>query len=571
MVLFGLVGCAAPGRSPQGAASSPAPAVRSGPTVDAQHGVVVSVCPIASQVGADVLRQGGNAVDAAVATAFALAVTWPEAGNIGGGGFMMVARPSGADGLEVQFLDYRETAPAAVKADTFSNQPSQHLLAGTPGTVAGMYLAHQKFGSGKLSWARLVTPAATLADDGFEINPALAASLNNGLKAASTPTAFRDLYGNPDGVSQAAGRRMRLPDLAAALRRIAERGPAGFYEGETAQHIVAEMQRGGGLMTADDLRNYQAKIRTPLTGTFKGHTIHAPPPPSSGGVALLQMLNMLETFDLQPADRWSQGTVHLMVEAMRRAFADRARYVGDPDFGQIPVEKLINKAYARSMAETIDRTHSSRSDQIASWAELPAEKGGQTTHFSVVDAAGMAVSNTYTLEQSFGGKVVVQGAGFLLNNELGDFNPRPGQTTRTGQIGTPPNLAAGGKRPLSSMTPTIVAKDGKVVLVTGSPGGRTIINTVTQVILNRLAFDMPLRDAVDAPRLHHQWLPDGIRVEKSFAEQHPQTLEALRTMGHRVDGNPVARQGDAHSIEVGHDGTRRGVADRRIGGSAAGY
>jgi gamma-glutamyltranspeptidase/glutathione hydrolase len=498
-------------------------------------------------------------------------VTWPEAGNIGGGGFMMVAAPTSGKSLDVQFIDYRETAPAAVKADTFSNKPSQHLLAGTPGTVRGLHLAYQRYGSKRINWSNLVMPAAKLAADGFEVDKALAASLNSGLRNTDAFPEFRRVYGKPGSTPWQAGDRLRLPELAATLAAIAASGPSEFYEGQTAGRIVEEIASGGGLISADDLRRYSAKVREPVVGTFKGHTIYAPPPPSSGGVALLQMLNMIETFELSPADRWSPSTVHVVVEAMRRAFADRARYLGDPDFGEIPVAKLIDKSYAKELATMIDRSKATPSADVAKWAQF-AETGGQTTHFSVVDRQGMAVSNTYTLEQSFGGKVVVRGAGFLLNNELGDFNPRPGQTTWMGQIGTPPNIAAGGKRPLSSMTPVIVAKEGKVMLVTGSPGGRTIINTVTQVVLNRLAFGMDLRQSVDAPRLHHQWQPDGIRTEQSLQQQHPTLVEQLKQMGHAFDPRAADRQGDAHSIEVdSQTGARNGVADRRIGGSAAGY
>lgn len=579
LVLLAVAGCCA--SRPVGATAptaDAAPPMTVGHTVEADHGVVVSVCPIASRVGCDVLRQGGNAVDAAVATALALAVTWPEAGNVGGGGFMMVCRPTlpaagggGGGSVLADFVDYRETAPAAVRADSFANAPSQHLLAGTPGTVRGLHLAYERFGSGTTAWKNLVLPAVKLAAEGFEIDAALATSLNSGLKGADAFAEFRRVYGKPDGSAWTAGDRLTLPDLAGTLGRIAEQGPAGFYEGETARLVVDEMRAGGGLVSADDLRGYQVKLRHPIVGSYGKYTIYAPPPPSSGGVALLQMLNMMEVLDPKPADRWAAATAHVLVESMRRAFADRARHLGDPDFTDVPVEELVGKERAKEMAGPIDRSRASKSEDVAKWAPL-ADGGGQTTHFSVVDRAGTAVSNTYTLEQSFGGRVVVRGAGFLLNNELGDFNPRPGFTTRAGQVGTPPNVAAGGKRPLSSMTPTIVADGGKVTLVTGSPGGRTIINTVAQVVLNRLAFGMTLRDAVDAPRLHHQWFPDGVRVESAFAKQHPETLQALIKLGHRIDPRTADRQGDAHSIAIDPStGRKTGVADRRIGGAAAGY
>jgi gamma-glutamyltranspeptidase/glutathione hydrolase len=556
--------------APGAPATAPAADVRVGPTVEVPNGVVVSVCPIASRVGCETLRHGGNAVDAAVATAFALAVTWPEAGNIGGGGFMMV-RPAG-DNTTPQFVDYRETAPAAVKADTFAGQSSSALLAGTPGTVRGLHLAFERFGSGKVAWKDLVAPAAELAEGGFTVDKALATSLNSGLRGTKAFPEMRRVYGKPDGSAWAAGDKLALPDLGKTLRLVAERGTAGFYDGPVAAMVAAEMKAGGGLMSADDLKAYQAVVRPTLTGTFNEFTIHAPPPPSSGGVAMLQILGMLGQYDIKREDRWSPRTIHLLVEATRRAYAERARFLGDPGFGDVPVAKLIDPAHLRDLGNTIDPAKASRSQDVAPEIDLGPETGGQTTHFSVVDAAGMAVANTYTLEQSFGGKIVVKGAGFLLNNELGDFNPRPGVTDRTGRIGTLPNQATGGKRPLSSMTPTIVTKGGKLVLVTGSPGGRTIINTVTQVVLNRLGFGMSLRDAVDAPRLHHQWFPDGIRFETAWVEKHQAVVDALKEMGHNVAAGTVGRQGDAHSIAVDPEtGVRTGVADRRIGGGAAGY
>jgi gamma-glutamyltranspeptidase/glutathione hydrolase len=565
ILLSGICGCTTE------APIKPAPIVVS-QTITAKHGIVVSVCPIASRIGCEVLQQGGNAADAAIATAFALAVTWPEAGNIGGGGFMMVYRPATeTDAPIAQFIDYRETAPAAVTKDSFSNKPSSYLLAGTPGTVRGLRLAYEHCGSAKLPWKSLVMPAAKLAREGFTVNAALAASLNSGLKNTKEFPEFRRVYGKGDGSAWQAGDRITLPQLGRTLQEIAERGPEVFYQGRVAHLIAEEMRLGHGLMKLDDLRNYEARLRQPLTGTFKDLTIYAPPPPSSGGVALLEMLNILENFELKSAERWSAPMVHLIVESMRRAYADRARYLGDPDFSEPPIQKLLEKSYGTELAGTIDPQKASSSESVAPWTKV-AETGGQTTHFSVIDEDGMAVSNTYTLEQSFGGKIVVRGAGFLLNNELGDFNPKPGVTTSKGLIGTPPNEAAPRKRPLSSMTPIIATRDGKAVLVIGSPGGRTIINTVTQVFLNRVGFGMTLRQAVDAPRLHHQWFPDAIRAEQSLAQQFPQLLNDLQTMGHKIDPNLVGRQGDAHSIEIDTaTGKRTGVADKRIGGAAAGY
>jgi gamma-glutamyltranspeptidase/glutathione hydrolase len=578
-------GCAGPSRpSPSQGQAPPEVATVVAPTVRARHGVVVSVSPEASRIGCDVLRQGGSAIDAAVATAFALAVTWPEAGNIGGGGFMLIHPGRGEAGdaarqpTEPVVIDYRETAPSAARRDMYADpatRPSSYALAGVPGTVRGLALAHEKFG--RRSWKELVAPAVRLAEEGITVDAALAGSLNSGLKDSAEFAELRRVYGKPDGSAWAAGDRLVQKDLAATLRSIADDGPDAFYRGRPAQQIVEEMRRGGGLVTADDLAAYRAKVRAPVSGTFRGHDVFAPPPPSSGGVCLVQMLNVLECFDLQPPDeagRLPPATMHLVVEAMRRAFADRGRYLADPDFvPDIPVERLTSKPYAKELARGIDPARASRSEEIArDWLQLPQE-GTQTTHFSVIDPTGMAVANTYTLEQSFGGKIVVRGGGFLLNNELGDFNPRPGVTDRQGLIGTAPNQVQPGKRPLSSMTPTIVAKDGRVVLVTGSPGGRTIINTVLLVTLRHVGFRQPLRDAVDAARFHHGWFPDRLRVELPLAQdpQSKATLDALRAMGHAIDPKP-ANQGDAHSIGLDASGKGYlGVADPRRGGKAAGY
>jgi gamma-glutamyltranspeptidase / glutathione hydrolase len=583
MVVLTHLGCA-PSASPPAAPAAPAPQDLEGPTIVAPHGMVVSVSPPASEIGRDVLKRGGNAVDAAVATAFALAVTWPEAGNIGGGGFMLVH--PGRGGKERQppepvVIDYRETAPASATRDVYADpttKPSSYALAGVPGTVRGLALAHAKYG--KLKWKELVAPAVALAEDGVTVDAALAASLNSGLKDSAAFPEFIRVYGKPGGGPWVAGDRLVQKDLALTLQLIADAGADGFYRGPVARQIVEEMARGNGMISLQDLASYTAKLRTPLRGVFRGHDVYVPPPPSSGGVCLLQMLNVLECFDLKPPDaqgRVPAETMHLVIEAMRRAFADRARYLGDPDFAPnaIPVERLTGKEYAREVARKIDPARASRSEDLAKeFVQLRRTgEGSQTTHFSVIDETGMAVANTYTLEESFGGKVVIRGAGFLLNNELGDFNRRPGFTTREGQIGTAPNEVRPGKRPLSSMTPTIVAKDGRVVLVTGSPGGRTIINTVLLVTLRHLGFGQSLREAVDAPRFHHQWLPDRLRVEPALANEPAgaATLDALRRMGHEIDPKP-ARQGDAHSIGVHPaDNGYLGIADPRRAGRAVGY
>jgi gamma-glutamyltranspeptidase/glutathione hydrolase len=559
-------------------ATPAAPAAR---TAESKSGMVVSVSGRASEAGRDVLRDGGNAVDAAVATAFALAVTFPEAGNIGGGGFMLVHPGRGAvrgGSSDPVVIDYRETAPAGATRDMFAgaNPPSSEALVGVPGTVRGLALAHERFG--RLPWARLVAPAAALARDGFEIDADLAEALNKALARAADFPEFRRVYGKSEPDPQwRAGDRLVQPDLAGTLDLIAAGGPGAFYAGDVARQLVATVRDGpsrGGVLAESDLTAYEAKVRAPVHGTYRGYDVYAPPPPSSGGVALVEMLNVLETFDLRHQGRWSPRTLHVIVEAMRRAFFDRARFLGDADFVNVPVAQLASKDYAKEIAADINPAFATSSLHLAMGGGITVEdagprEGAQTTHFSVIDADGMAVSNTYTLEQSFGGMLVVKGYGFLLNNEMGDFNPRPGHTDRTGRIGTRPNVVEPGKRMLSSMCPTIVAKDGRVVLVTGSPGGRTIINTVLCVVLNVLEFGMPLREAVDAPRLHHQWLPDGVRVEPGLQEEHAEAVESLRQMGHTID-EQSPKQGDAHSIQVMTDGSYVGVADGRRSGGAAG-
>ncbi|HJZ54425.1 MAG TPA: gamma-glutamyltransferase [Gemmataceae bacterium] len=531
--------------------------------VVAANGMIVCVSPPAADVGVAILQKGGNAVDAAVAVAFAEAVTWPEAGNIGGGGFMMIAPP----GQEPACIEYRETAPAAATKDMFADGkigPHDHKVAGVPGTVRGLGLAHWKFG--KLPWKDVVMPAVKLAEDGFPVNAPLAGRLNAVLADSRTTNAeFKRVYGKPGCGTWKDGDMMTLKDLGRTLRLIAENGASAFYTGELAGLLDAEMKAGGGLVTKDDLAGYRANERKPVHTTYRGSDVYGPPPPSSGGVGLAEMLNILENFDLKKHGRWSPETNHLIVEAMRRTYCDRARYLGDPDFTKVP-EFLTTKEYAKQLAAGIDPTKPTPSEALAPEITLGTESD-DTTHFSVIDKDGMAVSNTYTLENAFGNRVVVRGAGYLLNNQMTDFNPKPGVTTRSGLIGTPPNTVAPGKRMLSSMTPTLVLKGGKPVLVTGSPGGRTIINTVLCVVLNVIEFDMPVQQAVDAPRLHHQWFPDAVRFEGM--KEHPELVEKLQGMGHRVIGQ---RQGDAHTIWIDpKSGRYHGAADKRIDGKAAGY
>ncbi len=531
--------------------------------VAAKHGLVVAVSPDAADIGLDILKKGGTAVDAAVATAFAEAVTFPAAGNIGGGGFMIVY-PGGK--AEPVCVEYRETAPAAANKTTFVNQSDHYgpRVAGVPGTVRGMALAHQRFG--KLPWKDVVMPAVHLAEDGFRINGQLAASLNGVVAGSSDFPELRRVLGKDGGKSDwEEGDRFIQKDLGKSLRLIAEQGPDAFYKGPIAAQIVEEMKSGGGLITRDDLAAYKAHVRTPIHGTYRGYDVYGPPPPSSGGTCLVEMLNVLEHFELSKHDRFSPETLHLMIETMRRAYCDRARYLGDPDFTKIPPH-LTTRKYAQKVAAGIDLKKATRSEDLA--ADIPlAKESDNTTHFSVIDKDGMAVALTYTLEHSYGSRVVVKGAGFLLNNEMVDFNWRPGVTTRHGTIGTEPNTVAPGKRMLSSQTPTILAKDGKAVLVTGSPGSRTIINTVLGIVVNVVDYHMDIRAAVDAPRLHHQWFPDEVRFEGR--SDYPEAVEKLRQMGHTIVGT---RQGDAHSIWVDLEtGTYYGAADRRIYGKAAGY
>jgi gamma-glutamyltranspeptidase/glutathione hydrolase len=509
-----------------------------------------------------VLAKGGNAVDAAVATALAMAVTFPEAGNIGGGGFMMVwpgEGPHESGRGEPTCIEYRETAPAVCRADTFVNDSftTGHKTVGVPGTIRGLELAHKRFG--KLPWRDVVLPAVKLAREGFVIDRVLAADLDDLVaKSRDEFPEFGRVFKKPHGIWNA-GDVLVQPDLADTLERIAERGPDEFYSGKTAELLVAEMQHGGGYLTLDDLKNYQAVERKPVHGTYKGFDVYSSPPPSSGGTALVSMLNIVEQFPLRDYGRYSAQALHLTTEAQRRAYADRARYLGDPGFTEIP-SHLTTKEHAKQLASTIDPNRATPSADVAPEIKL-ADGGASTTHFSVVDAQGMAVANTYTLQNSYGSRVVVHGAGFILNNEMTDFNWRPGVTTREGRIGTPANLVAPGKRMLSSQCPTLVGRDGKLVLVTGSPGGRTIPNTVFNIVLNVLEFGMDVDAAVDAPRTHHQWFPDELKFEGGTWPDHADAVADLRGRGHTVFDKPY-KQGDGHTILL-RDGKAYAAADRR--------
>ena len=486
------------------------------------NGMVVCVSPDAADVGVAILKKGGNAVDASVAVAFAQAVTHPAAGNIGGGGFMMIAPKNGKPVM----IDYRETAPKSCGRDTFVATKSwyDHKAAGVPGTVRGLEAAHRKFG--KLPWRDLLEPAIQLARDGFLLDKSTAGSLNEYLGKAGGNDEFKRVFGKDLGRRKwAVGDRLTQPDLAKTLRLIADGGPDDFYKGPLAELLLAEMKAGDGYIRQEDLTAYQAIERFPIHGTYRGHDIYGPAPPSSGGVCVVQMLNMLEKHDLRKLGADSAPARHLMAEVMRRSFADRARFLGDPGFTKIPAE-LTTKEYAAKLGAGIDLTKAIPSESLAGEIKL-SDEAPSTTHFSVVDADGNAVSNTYTLEDTYGSRVVV--------------------------------------RMLSSMTPVLVFKDGKLLLVTGSPGGRTIINTVLCVVVNVIDFEMEIQAAVDAPRQHHQWFPDQLTVETKDSKK----IEELRSLGHRVERRG---QGDAHSIWIDpKTGKYHGAADSRIAGKAAGY
>ncbi len=537
--------------------------------VRCRNGVVVSVSEPASRAGLAALERGGTAVDAAVATAMALAVTYPAAGNIGGGGYLLVV-PDSADANSSVF-DFREVAPQAATREMFADPRCRtpHRRVGVPGTVRGLALAHERYG--KLPWRDLVQPAVALARDGFALDAAVALELNS-ILAKSDKDQFPALhtsFARADGMPWQAGDCLRQPPLAKVLEAIAEQGPDGFYRGWVAELLVDEMRRGGGLITLADLEAYRPVAREPLVGTYRDCQVVAVPPSSSGGTTLLEALNILEVYDLRSCGRWSADTSHLMIESARRAYRDRAAYLGDPADVDIP-GKLLEKPYARQLAATVDLRKATPSESLA--GEIPlAEESEQTTHLSVVDRERTSVSLTYTLESAFGSRVVVTGAGFLLNDEMNDFNPVPGVTTREGQIGTLPNQVAPGKRMLSSMCPTVLRRQGHNLLVTGSPGGRTIINTVLGMVVNVVDFDMDVRTAVDSPRLHQAWFPDRVRIEPQLATEHPQVVEQLRAMGHAFADKPAV-QGDAHSIWIDQRrGELVGAADRRIQGATVGY
>lgn len=530
-------------------------------------GMVVSDEARASEVGAAVLRNGGNAVDAAIATGFALAVTFPTAGNIGGGGFMVVRLKDGSTAA----LDYREMAPTGASRDMYLDEkgdvvPGLSTIGrkanGIPGTVAGFWEAHQKYG--RLRWSALVEPAVRLARDGFVVSENMARSLR---ASASLFRRFPDswrIYCR-EGRFYEEGETLSQEDLAKTLERIRDLGRDGFYKGETARLIVEDARQNGGLIQQQDLDIYRAIWREPVKGTYRGHDIVTMPPPSSGGVALVQMLNILELHDIGAMEPGSAAYVHLLVEAMKRAFADRAQHMGDPDFARIPIDALTAKPYAAELNKGISMTRATQSSQIKAGV-FPPQEGENTTHFSVVDREGNAVSNTYTLNTSYGSGVVATGTGVLLNNEMDDFSSKPGVPNAYGLIQGEANAIAPLKRPLSSMTPTIVVKSGRLFLVTGSPGGPTIINTVMHSILNVVEHEMTVQQAVAFPRFHHQWLPDEVRWEQRGLSVETRT--ALASLGQRLSAGPGSI-GSCHAILVDDAGKRRAGVDPRIAGAGA--
>ena len=534
--------------------------------VAATGGMVVSEEEVASEVGANVLRRGGNAVDAAVATALALAVVLPEAGNLGGGGFMLVHL---AKENRTIALDYREVAPRAATRDMYlkadgsvDHDELDHgaKSVGVPGTVAGLAYALERWGT--MKWWQVVDPALALADKGYVLNATQAASLEYGRERLLLNDEAKRVYLEADGSAPEMGQRRRYVDLAASLKLIKTTGPRAIYGGPVGQKIVDDVQRLGGVLSMDDLREYRPTEREPVTGTYRGFGVVSMPPPSSGGVHLVQMLNILEGWPLAEYGAGSAQGLHLMTEAMRRAYADRSEYLGDPDFVKVPVAALTSKDYAASLRAQIDPARATPSSAVKPGNLAPYESK-QTTHFSVMDRDGNAVANTYTLNWSYGSGIVAKGTGILLNNEMDDFSAKPGEPNAFGLLGGEANAVQPGKTPLSSMTPTMLMKDGKVFLVTGSPGGSQIITTVLQTVLNVVDHGMNIQAATNAPRIHHQWWPDELLVERTLS---PDTVSLLRAKGHAV--TPTYPIGTTQTI-LYWDGLFQGAADPRRGGGRA--
>ncbi len=551
------------------------------PAIEAPHGMVASAHLLASEAGVEILQKGGNAVDAAIATGLALSVVYPWAGPLGGGGFMLVHL---ADGRQIA-IDYRETAPAAATREMYL-APDGSLIkdagsstkgwraSGVPGNVAGFAYALGKYGSGKITWAELCEPARRLAADGHRMSQTTALALRNAEPLLGLFDESRSIF-LKGGAFYSAGEIWVQSDLGATFSRLQQHGPREFYEGETAQLIATAMQKNGGTITLADLKAYRPVERTPLRGNYRGHEIVTMPPPSSGGIALLQMLGMLEPHDVRALGHSSAAKYHLFAEVMKRAFRDRAEYLGDPDFVHLPVRELLDPAYVRGRMRDFSPARATPAAAVqpglGKFVAAPGNESTETTHFSVVDAAGNAVANTYTLNGGFGSGVTIPGTGILMNNEMDDFTSKPGAPNMFGLIQGEANAIVPGKRPLSSMTPTLVFKDGKLLLVTGSPGGPTIINTVLQVITNVIDHQMPVMAAVEAPRIHNQWMPDVVTFERFGMSAD--TMASMKARGHTLPERKSyegAYQGDAETIYIDPvTGIRHGAADPRKGDSAA--
>jgi len=570
----GLIACLAIAAArAQVAPPAPAPIItnmaRALPVV-ARNGMVVAQEKLATHVGVEILRQGGNAVDAAVAVGFTLAVTHPQAGNLGGGGFMLVHL---AARNETVAIDYRETAPAAMTRDVFLDDKGEAdpkksrdsaLGVGVPGTVAGLALAHEKYGSGKFTLAQLIAPAIRFAREGFPVDDEFADTLPRSQPRLARWPAAAKIFLKPDSTPLGRGDTLVQNDLAASLEAIARDGARAFYEGPLAEKIVAAIRQNGGIVTLDDMKAYRAIERAAVRGSYRGYDIASMPPPSSGGTHLIEILNILEGFPLRETGAGAAATLHLMIEAMKPAYADRAEHLGDPAFTAVPIAGLTSRRYAAELRKAIDPERARPSESIR--AGSPPREGDQTTHFSIVDRDGNAVSNTTTLNFYYGLGLVAEGTGILLNNELDDFAAKPGAANAFGLLGGDANAPGPGKRPLSSLSPTIVLHGGRVFMVTGTPGGSRIITTTLQVILNVIDHQMNVAEAVAAPRIHHQWMPDRVQAEGGLS---PDTIRLLEAKGHKITISPAS--GSANSILATPQGLTGAADPRQRGTLAEGY
>ncbi|MFN0141216.1 MAG: gamma-glutamyltransferase [Pyrinomonadaceae bacterium] len=542
--------------------------------VRGRHAMVASQHELASKIGVDVLRRGGNAVDAAIAVGIALAVVYPEAGNIGGGGFMLIRKTNG----ETRAIDYREMAPKAAHRNIFVDGKGElvrgegsstvgYRASGVPGTLAGFDLAFKKYGSGKLRWADLVRPSRAIAQNGYVLSHRLAELFKSYKDTLEDYEDSKRIFLN-NGKFFEEGDVLRQPELAATLARIERHGAREFYTGRTARLIADDMKANNGLITLDDLKNYVAKERTPLEGSYRGHKVISMPPPSSGGVVMMQVLNILEHYDVRKMQANSAAKYHVLAESMRRAFADRAEYMADPDFADVPAAQLIDKKYAQQRRASIDLTRASASRDIK-FGEASGAEPMETTHYTVVDRDGTVVTNTYTINDLYGSRVTIKGTGVLMNDEMDDFAARPGRANMFGLVQGERNKVEPGKRPLSSMTPTIVLKkDGSLWFAVGARGGPRIISAVMQTVINVIDHDMDIQEAIDAPRIHHQWLPDQINYEPYGMS--PDTMNVLTGYGHTFAGGP-GYIASATGIMIDDKGVRLGAIDSRSDGLAVGY